>query len=85
MTAFAVTAAIAAPATIAAPAIVVAVIMTPAVMMMVMMMVMAVVILAMSPFAVAITMWSRIGSALRPRARRQAEQPHAQNQLMYFI
>jgi hypothetical protein len=81
MTAFAVTAAI------AAPAIVVAVIMTPAVMvmMMVMMVVVTMVIFAVTPTVTAVAAWSGVGSALRPRACRQAEQPHAQNQLMYFV
>jgi hypothetical protein len=73
-------------ATVAAP-VMIAVTMTPAAMvvMMMVMVVMTVVILAMTPFAVAITVRSGIGSALRPRACRQAEQPHAQNQLMCFV
>jgi hypothetical protein len=73
-------------AAIATPAIVVAAV-SPAVMVVVMMVmvVMTVVILAMTPIAVAITVRSGVGSALCPCACRKAEQPHAQNHLMYFV
>ena len=55
------------------------------VVVMMVMVVMTVVILAMTPSAAAVTVRSGIGSALCPRACRQAEQPHAQNQLMHFV
>jgi hypothetical protein len=54
-------------------------------MMMVMMVVVTMVIFAVTPTVTAVAAWSGVGSALRPRACRQAEQPHAQNQLMYFV
>jgi hypothetical protein len=53
--------------------------------MMMVMVVMTMVIFAMTPIAVAVTVRSGVGSALRPGACRQAEQPHANNQLMHFV
>jgi hypothetical protein len=71
-------------AAIATPAIVVAAV-SPAVMVVMMMVMMTVVIFAVTPIAVAITVRSGVGSALCPGTCRQAEQPHAQNQLMQFV
>jgi hypothetical protein len=72
-------------AAIAAPAVmIIAAAMTPAVVV-VMMVMMAVVIFPVTPFPIALAVWSGIGSALRPSARGQAEQACAQNQLMQSI
>jgi hypothetical protein len=73
-------------AAIAAPVIMaIAVAMTPAVVVVMVMVMMTVVIFPVTPFAIAVAVWSGIGSALRACASGQAEQADAQNQLMQPI